>query len=72
MQINTTIARQIVERTMKIIQYSVNVMDSTGQIIASGDPDRLHQKHDGAVLVLNSQRVVEINEATAQQLEGVK
>lgn len=72
MQLNSTIARQIVERTMKIIKYSVNVMDSYGRIIGSGDPTRLHQKHDGAVLAINNQRVIEIDHATAQQLQGVK
>lgn len=34
MQLNTMIARQIVERTMKIIGHSVNVMDEQGLIIA--------------------------------------
>ncbi|POC04893.1 XRE family transcriptional regulator, partial [Vibrio vulnificus] len=47
MKLNETIARQIVERTMKIIPYSVNVMDDQGRIIGSGDPSRLQQKHEG-------------------------
>lgn len=72
MQLNTTIARQIVARTMKIIKHSVNVMDSHGRIIGSGDPERLHQKHDGAILALNNHHIVEIDHATAQQLQGVK
>ncbi len=42
-------ARQIVQRTMSIIDYSVNVMNEYGVIIASGDPRRLHQRHEGAV-----------------------
>jgi len=50
MKLNETIARQIVERTMKIIPYSVNVMDEQGRIIGSGDPSRLQQKHEGAVM----------------------
>lgn len=72
MQLNTIIARQIVERTMKIIKHSVNVMDNQGRIIGSGDATRLHQKHDGAILAINNLRVIEINLATAQQLQGVK
>ncbi|MCD9479845.1 sugar diacid recognition domain-containing protein [Photobacterium phosphoreum] len=72
MQLNTTIARQIVDRTMKIIKHSVNVMDSHGRIIGSGDPERLHQKHDGAILALNNHHIVEIDHATAQRLHGVK
>ncbi len=72
MKLNETIARQIVERTMKIIPYSVNVMDEQGRIIGSGDPSRLQQKHEGAVLAITERRVVEIDESTASYLKGVK
>lgn len=72
MQITETTARQIVERAMKIITYSVNVMDEKGRIIGSGDPTRLHQKHEGAILAINENRVVEIDHATASYLKGVK
>lgn len=72
MQLNATIARQIVERTMKIIHYSVNVMDEHGRIIGSGDPSRLNQRHEGAVLAITDNRVVEIDPGTALQLKGVK
>ncbi len=67
-----TTARQIVQRTMSIIQYSVNVMDEHGIIIASGEPSRIHQRHEGAVLALTENRIVEIDSATASQLKGVK
>jgi len=72
MQLNEMIAKQIVERTMKIIPYSVNVMDEQGRIIGSGDPSRLQQKHEGAVLASAERRVVEIDQATAAHLKGVK
>ncbi|MGF1680709.1 sugar diacid recognition domain-containing protein [Photobacterium minamisatsumaniensis] len=72
MQLNGTIARQIVERAMKIINHSVNVMDEYGRIIGSGDPSRLNERHEGAILALNDNRVVEIDPATALQLKGVK
>ncbi|GAL06522.1 sugar diacid utilization regulator SdaR [Photobacterium aphoticum] len=72
MQLNATIARQIVERAMKIIHHSVNVMDEHGRIIGSGDPSRLNQRHEGAILALNDNRVVEIDPGTALQLKGVK
>lgn len=72
MQLNATLARQIVERAMKIIRYSVNVMDEYGRIIGSGDPTRLNQRHEGAILAINENRVVEIDPGTAQQLKGVK
>ena len=72
MQLNDTLARQIVSRAMKILSFSVNVMDEHGLIIASGNPERLHQRHEGAVLALTENRVVEISEATARQLKGVR
>lgn len=72
MRLNDTVARQIVSRAMKILSFSVNVMDEHGLIIASGNPERLHQRHEGAVLALTENRVVEISEATAQQLKGVR
>ncbi|MGF1727424.1 sugar diacid recognition domain-containing protein [Photobacterium nomapromontoriensis] len=72
MQLNATLARQIVERAMKIIHHSVNVMDEYGRIIGSDDPTRLHQHHEGAILAITNNRVVEIDTATAQQLKGVK
>ncbi|MEL5504932.1 sugar diacid recognition domain-containing protein [Serratia ureilytica] len=65
-------ARQIVQRAMGIISHSVNVMDSNGVIIASGNPQRLFQRHEGAVLALADNRVVEIDRATAEHLKGVR
>lgn len=72
MQLTTVIAKQIVERSMKIIKHSVNVMDEYGVIIGSGDPSRLNCRHEGAILAINENRIVEIDHATAQQLRGVK
>lgn len=65
-------ARQIVQRAMSIISHSVNVMDSNGVIIASGNPSRLFQRHEGAVLALTENRVVEIDAVTAVHLKGVR
>ncbi|WP_431223423.1 sugar diacid recognition domain-containing protein [Serratia sp. L9] len=65
-------ARQIVQRAMSIIHHSVNVMDSNGVIIASGNASRLYQRHEGAVLALAENRVVEIDVATARNLKGVQ
>ncbi|KGY14404.1 XRE family transcriptional regulator [Vibrio tubiashii] len=72
MQLNTLIARQIVERATKIIQFPVNVMDENGQIIGSSDPSRLHRTHEGALLAIHDNRIVEINKTVASTLVGVK
>lgn len=70
--LNEAIARQIVKRSMDIIHHSVNVMDHTGMIIASGDPSRRYQRHEGAILALTENRTIEIDSAMADKLKGVK
>ncbi|WP_205436450.1 sugar diacid recognition domain-containing protein [Edwardsiella tarda] len=70
--LSEAVARQIVHRAMKIIGHSVNVMDAHGMIIASGDAARVHQRHEGAVLALAENRLIEIDEAAASQLRGVR
>ena len=42
MQLNESLAHQIISRAMKILPFSVNVMDESGLIIASGNPERIH------------------------------
>jgi len=66
------LARDIVQRTMQIIPFNVNVMDERGAILGSGDESRVGQLHDGALLALAQRRAVEIDEATAEKLHGVK
>ncbi|MGF1750305.1 sugar diacid recognition domain-containing protein [Vibrio cionasavignyae] len=72
MQLNALIAKQIVDRAKKIIQHSINVMDDNGVIIGSSDPSRLHHTHDGALLAIKDNRIIEINDAVASTLSGVR
>ncbi|MGV2988802.1 sugar diacid recognition domain-containing protein [Vibrio sp. E150_011] len=72
MQLNALIAKQIVDRAKKIIRHSINVMDDSGVIIGSSDPSRLHHIHDGALLAIKDNRIIEINDAVASTLSGVK
>lgn len=62
MKINQQLAQDIVKRTMKIINYSVNVMNDEGVIIASGNPLRIGELHIGAVLALRNSSVIEIDD----------
>lgn len=64
--------QDIVTRTMKIIDTNINVMDGKGRIIGSGDEERLGELHEGALLSLSHGRIVDIDEAVARQLHGVK
>lgn len=66
------LARIIVEKTMSVIDFNVNIMDEFGIIIWSGDLERIGQRHEGALLVLSQQRIVNIDENSLKTLNGVK
>ncbi|XKM13452.1 sugar diacid recognition domain-containing protein [Orbaceae bacterium ac157xtp] len=70
--LNSQLAQDIVDRTMRIIDCNINVMDEKGHIIGSGDLERIGELHEGALLAISQQRVVSIDDATAQTLQGVK
>lgn len=72
LSIERALAQDIVERTMKIIPFNVNVMDARGIIIGSGKAARIGELHAGAQLALAQKRTVEIDAATAQALPNVK
>lgn len=71
-ELDHDLAQEIVDRTMAILPSNVNVMDSQGLILGSGEPDRINTRHEGAQLVLANARVVEIDEQTARRLKGVQ
>ncbi len=66
------LAQEIVQRTMEIIGCNINIMDGHGRIIASGDTERIGKIHDGALLVLSQERVVNINADVTRNLQGVR
>jgi len=70
--IDRQLAQSIVDRSMQIIDCNINIMDARGVIIASGDPARVGEIHQGALLVLSRQKVIEIDEAFAPKLDGVR
>ncbi|AHG21035.1 transcriptional regulator [Chania multitudinisentens RB-25] len=70
--LDAKLAKEIVARTMRIIDSNVNVMDARGRIIGSGDHERLGELHEGALLVLSQARVVDIDDAVARHLHGVR
>ncbi|WP_025082506.1 sugar diacid recognition domain-containing protein [Latilactobacillus fuchuensis] len=49
MEIEQQLAQKIVARLQREIPYNINVMNKQGVIIASGEPTRVGQLHDGAV-----------------------
>lgn len=70
--LDAKLAKEIVARTMQIIDSNVNVMDACGRIIGSGDHERLGELHEGALLALSQARVVDIDDAVARHLHGVR
>jgi carbohydrate diacid regulator len=71
-EISSHLAQDIVNRTMRIIPFNVNVMDARGVILASGDPTRVGTLHDGALLALGRQATVEIDSEAAQRMHGAR
>lgn len=71
-ELDAKIAEQIVQRTMQIIDYNINVMNAHGRIIASGDPARIGHKHDGAMLAIAKGENVSLDAAIAASLSGAK
>ncbi|MFJ6413356.1 CdaR family transcriptional regulator [Terribacillus saccharophilus] len=64
------LAQEIVERTMKILNSNINVMNNEGVIIGSGDSERIDQLHAGALLVLERGESVEIDHSSVVSMEG--
>ncbi|WP_118185412.1 sugar diacid recognition domain-containing protein [Paraburkholderia phosphatilytica] len=72
MEIDSRLAREIVERTASVMPFDVNVMDAGGSILASTDPARIGSLHAGAQLVLAGRRTVEIDASMAKGLPGAR
>ena len=66
------LAQEIVTRTMRIIDYNVNVMDMHGIIVSSGESSRIGELHEGALQALKQARTVEVNEAMRDHLRGAR
>ena len=71
-EITHQLAQDIVDRAMTILPHNVNVMDSQGLILGSGEKKRINTRHEGAQLVLANHRTVEIDEQAAENLKGVQ
>mgnify|MGYP001259450440 CR=1 FL=1 len=71
-ELDHALAQEIVDKAMEILPCNVNVMDSQGLILGSGEPARIDTRHEGAQLVLTNHRIVEIDEQTALSLKGVQ
>ncbi len=66
------VANQMVEQTMIRLSRNINVMDPTGLIVASGEPIRLQQLHEGAAYVGRTGKTLVISEEVAGDWPGSK
>ncbi|HHW03068.1 MAG TPA: transcriptional regulator CdaR [Thermoanaerobacterales bacterium] len=72
MEITHQYAQSIVDRTMKVLGYNINIMNSIGIIVGSGDKKRINTFHQGAAEVIKTGKPLEITSDQAEKLEGVK
>ncbi len=69
--INSITAQNIVDYMMKIVPYSINIIDNTGIIIASGDRSRIGQPHELALKAIKNNCVEIVHRNSNGMKEGV-
>ncbi|MDV7106207.1 sugar diacid recognition domain-containing protein [Vibrio sp. TH_r3] len=70
-ELKESLAQRIVERTNRITNYPIVVMDKKGYIIASTNPARMYQKHGGAILAMSQLKTIEISSSMITQYSNV-
>lgn len=65
------LAENIVERTMQVVNYNINIMNEQGVIIASGDKERIGTIHEGAIIAIQRKAEFSIDEKQSKNLNGV-
>lgn len=65
------LAQSIVERTMNVVDYNINIMNENGVIIASGNKDRIGTIHEGSIIALQRKSEFNVNENESKKLHGV-
>lgn len=70
--LTSELAQQIVDKTMKIIGCNVNIIDTNGLIIGSGDPERIGELHEGAMMALSLGRMIAIDSKMSDDLHGAR
>ena len=68
--LTSAIAQPIVDEMMKVIDYNVNMMNHEGVIVASGDPERIHQIHQGALEAIELRRERIIHQTDFRNMQG--
>jgi carbohydrate diacid regulator len=66
------LAEDIVEQTMIRLNRNLNVMDTNGMILASGETDRIERIHEGAAFVAKKEEVLWITKDNLTDWYGTK
>jgi carbohydrate diacid regulator len=72
MNLNRELAEKIVIKTMNVLGKNINIMNSQGIIIGSGDKNRLNTFHEIAGEVIKKQEAIIIKEEEIEEYQGVK
>ena len=64
--------QKIVDRLMSILGKNINIMNTEGIIIASGDASRIGSFHEGAKIAASEKADIIINEEDISHYKGVK
>jgi carbohydrate diacid regulator len=70
MIITTALAQQIIDRIAPMVQQNINIMDSTGKLIGSGQKSRINTYHQGAKDAIERGQFVEIYPQDLEQYPG--
>jgi carbohydrate diacid regulator len=65
------LAQNIVDKMMEVIPYNVNIMNSEGIIIGSGDKSRIGQLHQGAIRAISEDKLIAVHEIAGGAKPGV-
>lgn len=66
------LAEAIVNETSKVLSLNVNIMDLEGIIIASKNPTRISQFHEGALMVLQKKELIKIFNEDTKKYQGTQ
>lgn len=69
--LSSELAKSIVEKTMNVVNYNINIMNELGVIIASGDKERIGTIHEGSIIALQRKSEFNVNENQSKKLNGV-
>ncbi|MEW6244308.1 MAG: sugar diacid recognition domain-containing protein [Bacillota bacterium] len=72
MNIVRELAAPIVERTMAVVGYNINIMNRSGVIVASGDSERIGTFHQGAAMVLKTDKPLLIDPSEVDKFPGAR